>query len=100
MGHASDYSWLKGDLQHINMGGGFWKLRYRPISDEDDRYGGSVVLTADSRISQFREGDVVYVEGRVTAEKSTPYTAAPVYEVRNIRLVNRAGTNEAGPSAR
>ncbi|HEV8062933.1 MAG TPA: hypothetical protein VGP68_23840 [Gemmataceae bacterium] len=78
-GHAQDYSWLCGEVQHTHKG---WRLRYASV-DETDTYGGSVTLTDDGSLSQLKEGDIFVVEGRLQDPDS--HTSAPVYVVSDVK---------------
>jgi hypothetical protein len=62
-GHASDFTWLKGKLEYV-AGQRQWKLRYAPVDEEPDAFGGSVVLSAFSELENYRSGDLVIVHGR------------------------------------
>ncbi len=66
-GHASDYTWLKGRLEY-SASQRQWKLRYIPVDEEPDAFGGHVVLPALSELENYRSGDSVIVHGRL-AEK-------------------------------
>jgi hypothetical protein len=87
-GHASDYGWLRGRLEYSHVEGA-WKLRYAPIDVENDPHGGSVVLGNDSRLREFQEGDIVYVEGRTLGGPTGVFTAGPRYEVRQITRLEK-----------
>jgi hypothetical protein len=82
--HASDYAWLQGVLER-DAGGG-WLMRYGKSAA--DRWGGSMSLQDDARLSQFRSGDVVVVEGMIAAGSVTG-KAQPTYRIRDIRLIQR-----------
>jgi hypothetical protein len=82
--HASDYAWLQGVLER-DAGGG-WLMRYGKSAA--DRWGGSMSLQDDARLSQFRSGDVVVVEGMIAAGSVTG-KAHPTYRIRDIRLIQR-----------
>jgi len=88
VGHAADYSRLTGQLFYVHIDGGVWVLRYAPLSTEDAN-GGSVILARDSRMNSYREGDLVAVEGRIASRRATPRMGAPLYQVREISLVDR-----------
>src|SRR5262249_56442271 len=63
LGHADDYSWVTGQLMIIHAAGqSMWVCRFATV-DEEDKYGGSVVLTTSTSMKNFREGDLVTVEG-------------------------------------
>src|SRR5262249_949938 len=66
MDHAPDYRWLQGQLEYSAIGGGRWKLRYAPLS-ADDEHGGSVILESNPGDRGFQSGDMVYVEGQIVS---------------------------------
>jgi len=90
-GHAPDYSWLQGVLdRHYH---GHWNLRYCDPT-ADDAWGGKVCLEDDPRLGQFKEGDVVRVEGDIVrredgAARGT-WNHFPKYRLRDIRRVSSA----------
>ncbi len=86
MDHAPDYSWLQGKLEYSALGGGVWKVRYAPLS-ADDEHGGSVILESPPTAGQFRAGDTVYVQGRILQGEHRRTLHNPVYHVQKIRLV-------------
>jgi hypothetical protein len=71
-GHADDYTWLIGRLQKISTPTEQWKIRYAPL-DEEDQWGGSMVLAPDARLAQYRDGEVVYLEGQIIAPRPSLY---------------------------
>lgn len=93
-GRAKDFSWLMGQIRHVHVNGGSWKLRYAPL-DVQDKWGGSVILAEDARIDRFQDGDFVYVEGEVLATRPTVYLAGPLYRVSIIRLTTVADREKA-----
>jgi hypothetical protein len=86
--HAADASSLTGKLTYVHADGGLWVLRYASL-DTEDANGGSVILSRDGRLSNYREGDVVKVEGRITGQKGSTRLGAPLYQVSGITLVER-----------
>ena len=88
-GRAEDYSWLMGELHRVHVPGGEWKIRYAPLS-ASDRWGGSVVLAPDARLDRFSEGDFVYVDGEVLANRSSLYLTGALYRIRSIRRLNHS----------
>jgi hypothetical protein len=88
-GHASDYSWLQGELDRHYRG--YMEVRFRPVS-EDDPFGGKVRLEDDPRLREFKAGDVVAIEGDVIRDADGAAQAwgqNPRYRIRSIRLVER-----------
>jgi hypothetical protein len=60
--HASDYSWLQGELTYLHSRN-CWRIRYASV-DEDDKYGGGVYLTETGPMDNFKDGQLVRIEGR------------------------------------
>lgn len=85
-GQGENHVWLVGRLQRVHVPGSDWKLRYLPITQQDD-YGGSVVMSLDARIDEFQDGDIVYVEGEIIGQRPTLYLSGPLYRIRTIRAV-------------
>lgn len=83
-GHANDYTWLIGRLQRISTPTEQWKIRYAPL-DEEDQWGGSMVLAPDARLGSYTDGDIVYLEGQIIAPRPSLYISGPLYRVRLIR---------------
>jgi hypothetical protein len=79
-GHASDYTWLAGELSHIPSKNQ-WRLRFASIDDED-KYGGSVTLDATLELRGFLSGQLVRVEGEMIDKDSRDI--APKYRVKEI----------------
>lgn len=86
--HSADFSKLTGQLSYVHADGGIWVLRYAPLSQEDAN-GGSVILARDRVMSNYKEGDIVTVEGRVISQRGSTRLGGPLYQVREMRLVNR-----------
>src|SRR5439155_21398552 len=86
--HAADYSRLTGQLFFVHADGGLWVLRYAPLSREDGN-GGSVILSRDRPMNNYREGDLVTVEGKIISQKGSARLGAPLYRTQSIRLVDR-----------
>lgn len=87
MGHADNYTWLKGELQYLH-GANVWNLRYASV-DEEDKFGGSVTLVEMSRQSNFQSGQMVRVEGEVLDQESKPLGGQGYkFRVRSIEAIN------------
>ncbi len=87
-GHEADYSRLTGTLSFVHTDGGHWVVRYASPMEED-RYGGSVVLSPDADLGGYREGDMVAMKGAIMSETTSARMLAPTYRVKEMRLVNR-----------
>ena len=89
-GHAPDFSWLTGELQHL-LSRNVWRLRYAP-ADQEDRYGGTVLLVGDELPAECRPGQIVRVEGElVNPESDEP---RPPYRVRKVQILKAAPPSE------
>jgi hypothetical protein len=87
-GHAPDHSWLQGVIdKHYH---GHLNLRYCDPSEEDE-WGGKVILEDDPRLAQFKDGDVVRVEGEIVREagqvKRGTWNHFAQYRLKDIRLI-------------
>ncbi len=74
--HAQDYRWLVGQLQRVHSPQHQWKIRYAAL-DEDDEWGGSMVLSQDARLDRCKDGDMVYVEGEILNARPSLYLSGP-----------------------
>jgi hypothetical protein len=88
-GHAADYAWLQGVLDRHYLG--HMDLRFCDASEEEE-WGGKVSLAEDPRLKQFKDGDVLFVEGELVMENGQPKRGRtnryPLYHVRNVELVH------------
>lgn len=87
-GHDAEYRWIQGVLdKHYR---GHLYLRYCDPTVED-RWGGKVCLEPDPRLAQFKEGDVLLIEGSLSPEspvrKSDTWKQYPHYRVRTVTLI-------------
>ncbi len=81
-GHDPNYRWLVGTLDYSKIQRG-WLLRYGPLQEED-RYGGCVLLLAPSHDTTFKSGQTVRVEGSLI--DPTSHQLRPAYRVENVRV--------------
>jgi hypothetical protein len=84
-GHAPDYSWISGELDYLHTKQA-WKLRYANL-DEEDQYGGSVLLVEEewALLPRFKAGQIVRVEGRLTRPAAPD--VSPLYHIHSICTV-------------
>jgi len=83
-GHAADYSWLYGEVHYDHISRG-WRLRYASL-DEIDRWGGAVILAAESSLDKLKEGQIVKVQGRLLEPANSK--ASPGYRVDSITVID------------
>jgi hypothetical protein len=90
LGQAADYTWVTGQLYYIHADGGLWVVRYAPV-DREDRYGGSVVLTAATHMGDYREGDLITVRGEILNEgRASKRLGGPLYRANSLEMVARS----------
>jgi hypothetical protein len=82
-GHAADYSWLYGEVHYDHISRG-WRLRYASL-DEIDRWGGAVILAAESDLEKLKEGQVVKVQGRLLEPANSK--SSPGYRVDSMTVI-------------
>lgn len=87
-GNGPDYGWLQGVVDRHYRG--HWYLRYCDPSVED-KNGGKVCLVDDPRLSQLKDGEVIFVEGEIVPEKEPtdrgPWHHYPRYQIRSLKPV-------------
>lgn len=86
-GHDAEYTTLQGVLDRHYHGHVY--LRYCDPKVEDP-WGGKVCLEDDPRLTQFKEGDVVRVEGAIVPEvdqnRHHAWKHYPRYRIKSIEL--------------
>jgi hypothetical protein len=85
LGHAADYRWLVGCLEH-DPENDQWHVRYADPG-EPDRYGGLLELVSPGLMAGFRAGRLVRVEGELV--DPAPLQIKPGYRVRSIQELRR-----------
>jgi hypothetical protein len=90
VGCAPDHSWITGQLFYVHTDGGRWVLRYTSVG-EQDKYGGSVVIAPGVDMKNYREGDLVSVNGKVLSDARTSHhLPGALYQATSISLIERA----------
>jgi hypothetical protein len=90
VGCAPDHSWVTGQLFYVHADGGRWVLRYTAVG-EQDKYGGSIVLAPGVDMKNYREGDLVSVNGKVLSDARTSHhLPGALYQATSISLIERA----------
>jgi hypothetical protein len=90
VGCAPDYSWVTGQLFYVHADGGRWVIRYTAV-DEQDKFGGSIVLAPGTDMRNYREGDLVSVNGKVLSDaRTSAHLPGALYQAANISLIERA----------
>lgn len=87
--HSFSYQYVSGRLQHVDLEGGYWIIVYATGAQaEKDKYGGKLVLEADSRLLDgFKDGDLVLLTGGVDADRMGIQMAGTYYKVKRIEAL-------------
>jgi hypothetical protein len=90
LGYGEDFHWITGQLSRVHTAeGSFWVVRYAPVG-QLDKYGGSVVLTPVADMRNYREGDLVSIEGEVLQDRKAPaHLGGALYRATAISMVTR-----------
>ncbi|HLW67263.1 MAG TPA: hypothetical protein VKS79_18255 [Gemmataceae bacterium] len=92
--HDPEYHWLQGVLEKSFKG--YYCLRYADSSVEDP-HGGKMRLVDDPRLSQFRDGDVLRIEGEMVPDAEDNPRArweSPYYRMKSAEIVQKIGTEK------
>jgi hypothetical protein len=90
IGHETDYSWITGQLYRFEADGRpLWVVRYA-TEEIQDTHGGSVVLAPAMDLRNYRNGDLVSVQGQIlNGGARSEQVGAPLYRVSEINLIER-----------
>jgi hypothetical protein len=90
IGANDDYSWITGQLYYVHtFDGSLWVVRYGS-PEQEEKYGGSVVLAPTVSMKNFREGDLVCVHGEVIKQRASMHLGGALYRVDHVELMERA----------
>ena len=91
-----DFRWLRGVVDY-DEADKTWNIIYDMNPDRTDRFGGSITLGDDERLSELHDDDVVLVEGRVDAN-ARDRSGKPLYHVERLaRLVPKKQIAQSDP---
>lgn len=79
---AEKFKSLTGQVQRFRS---TWRLRYAPI-EQEDTYGGVVVLEGGAELNKLRDGQQVHVTGVLTPPASRTHSAT--YRVNTIMIAD------------
>lgn len=82
IGHEEDFSWVTGQLGSEN---GHWVIHYA-TPDTVDNFHGKLVLMGNVNMTGYQLGDLISVQGGLTAQSGR---LSGVYQVHNISLIER-----------
>jgi hypothetical protein len=90
IGHETDYSWITGQLYRFEADGRpLWVIRYA-TPEIQDTHGGSVVLVPAMDLHNYRNGDLVSVQGQLlNGGARSEQVNAPLYRASDINLIER-----------
>jgi hypothetical protein len=81
--HAPDYSWVTGELWYVPSKN-CWRIHYASAR-EDEKFGGTLTLVNPGTMTDFRIGQVVYIEGAPLAPVGA--SSGPLYQVNKVMEV-------------
>lgn len=82
------YAWLRGVVDY-DPSARNWHIIFGLPPDPADRFGGSLTLADNGHLAEFRDNDVVYVEGRVDPAAGRDPLGKPLYRVTIAELIGR-----------
>ncbi len=82
------YRWLRGVIDYDPTARN-WHVIYGLTPNSNDKYGGSLTLADSGRLSEFRDNDVVYLEGVLDPGAGRDPLGKPLYRVTNAELIGR-----------
>jgi hypothetical protein len=84
-GFDPNYGWLRGQLE-FSEASGQWKLRYIPIQQTPDQFGGSVLIANPQVLGGVRPGEHVLLRGQLQSRNLGGQAFVPIY---NVSIVQR-----------
>jgi hypothetical protein len=91
--HAPDYAWISGQVEH-SLTAKQWRLRYASV-DEEDRFGGRVVLIENQHVSYLADGQYVRVRGHLV---SPGEAGNNLYRIESFTVLHDANDAELAPA--
>ncbi len=90
IGHETDYSWITGQLYRFEADNRtLWVVRYA-TEEIQDTHGGSVALVPSIDMRNYRNGDLVSVQGQIlNGGARSEQVGAPLYRASDIHLIER-----------
>ncbi|MCG8448270.1 MAG: hypothetical protein MI725_01655, partial [Pirellulales bacterium] len=83
-GYDPNYQWLRGQLEYSEATHQ-WKLRYIPIQQNPDQFGGSVLIANPEVLGGVRSGDHVQLRGRLHTRGNSGQAFVPIYTVSVVQ---------------
>ena len=83
-GFDPDYQWVRGQLEHSEATNQ-WKLRYIPIQQSPDQFGGSVLIANPQVLGGVHPGEHVLLRGRIHTRGPGSQAYAPIYTVSVVQ---------------
>ncbi len=83
-GHDANFQWVRGQLEYSEATNQ-WKLRYIPIQQSPDQFGGSVLIANPQVLGGVRPGEHVQLRGRLHSRGTSSQVFAPIYTVSIVQ---------------
>ncbi len=81
----NEYRYLQGTAEYDERDRA-WHVMYSPQPDEQDQFGGDIALAGHPGLKDLRNGDVIFVEGHVSADQRDSY-GKPRYQIDHLQRV-------------
>src|SRR5262249_16000580 len=90
IGHDERYTWITGQLFRLQANRDtLWVVCYA-TPEVQDAHGGSVLLSPTVDMLNFRDGDLVNVQGQILyGGRPSEQIALPVYRASDVNLIER-----------
>lgn len=85
-GHASDYSWVAGKIEHYNLEGGCLYIMFSEKENNNDNYYGLLTINPQelARKKGLKQDDLVVLKGKLGKLKFSMSCPPQLYETEEI----------------
>ena len=83
-GFDPNYQWIRGQVE-FSEATGQWTLRYIPIQESLDQFGGSVLIANPQLLGGVRPGEHLLLRGRLHTRGNSGQTFAPIYTISVVQ---------------
>jgi len=73
------YRWLRGIIEFDEQEK-HWNITYNPTPDKTDKFGGNIVLIDQGKLTPFKNGDVVLIDGKIDGSRQDKM-GKPLYHI-------------------
>lgn len=83
-GNDPEFGWIRGQLEYSESTNQ-WKLRYIPIQQKTDQFGGSVLIANPNVLGGVRPGEHVQLRGQLHSRGNSDSAFSPIYTVAVVQ---------------